>query len=75
MRASEGQFFFFLILHLLKTLFDANRVQVAQEGAAAKHRSSSLISIVCCVGSASNPPSEWSPTHGVIKPLNVSWRD
>lgn len=37
MRAGEGQISFFLILHLLKTLFDANRVQVAQEGASAKH--------------------------------------
>lgn len=41
MIAIEGQVwgfsFFFLILHLLKTLFDANRVQVTQEGASAKH--------------------------------------
>lgn len=34
MIAIEGKFFvLFLILHLLKTLFDASRVQVTQEGA------------------------------------------
>lgn len=55
-------------------MFNANGVQAAQEGTLL-NLIVLLDHILCGVGSARKPPSQWSSSYRVIKALSVSWED